>query len=131
MENIFFLLKNDMLIDEGCTVTCCNSNTSTFSRLNHTRRAHLVISAIGNPKYFSYSDFLSIHGSKLEVAVDVGINRDENGKTCGDIDPTNFEVELPNAYLTPVPGGVGKLTVISLMDNVVKAYELHGGDINK
>lgn len=119
----------NMLIDEGCTVTCCNSNTSTFSRLNHTRRAHLVISAIGKPKYFCYSDFLSVHGSKLEVLVDVGINRDENGKLCGDIDPTGFEFELPNSYLTSVPGGVGLLTRIALMQNVIEAYELQS--INK
>ena len=115
----------NMLIDEGCTVTCCNSNTSTFSRLNHFRRSHLVISAIGKPKHFDYSNFLNIYESKLEVLVDVGINKDENGKTCGDIDPTSFEIELPNTYLTPVPGGVGLLTRCRLMQNVIEAYELH------
>ena len=119
------LPMTNILIKRGCTVTCCNSNTSTFTLHNHLRRAHLVISAIGKPKYFDYSDFLSIHESKLEVAVDVGINRDENGKLCGDINPANFEVELPNAYLTLVPGGVGLLTRVRLMQNVIEAYELH------
>ena len=119
------LPMTNILIKRGCTVTCCNSNTSTFSLLNHLRRAHLVISAVGKPKFLDYSDFLSINESKLEVAVDVGINRDENGKLCGDIDPNNFEVELPNAYLTPVPGGVGLLTRVRLMQNVIEAYELH------
>ena len=115
----------NMLIEEGATVTCCNSKTSVFSRLNHLRRANLVISAVGKPKFLDYASFLTVNSSDLEVVVDVGINRDENGKLCGDIDPEHFDTKLPNAYLTPVPGSVGLCTRIALMQNVVEAYELH------
>lgn len=119
------LPMTNALIKRGCTVTCCNSHTDTFSLLNHLRRANLVVSAVGKPKFLDYSSFLSINEYKTEVVVDVGINRDENGKLCGDVDPTDFEKFLPETYLTPVPGGVGKLTVLSLMQNVIEAYELH------
>ena len=106
-----------MLIEEGATVTCCNSKTISLSR--YVFNADLVVSAIGRPKYFNKFDF-----NGVGIVVDVGINRDENGKLCGDVNPESFERYLPNTYLTPVPGGVGLLTVVSIMDNVVKAYEM-------
>lgn len=107
----------NMLIDEGATVTCCNSKS--YVQL-HTTISDLVISAIGQPKHFK-----ATHFSDDTIIVDVGINRDENGKLCGDIDKENVELYLDNVYITSVPGGAGKLTVLTLMKNVIEAYELH------
>ena len=116
-SKIVGLPLTEMLIEEGATVTCCNSKTNSLSR--YVFNADLVVSAIGRPKYFNKFDF-----NGVGIVVDVGINRDENGKLCGDVNHESFERYLPNTYLTPVPGGVGLLTVVSIMDNVVKAYEM-------
>lgn len=107
----------NMLIDKGATVTCCNSHTEYIEE--HTMKANLVVSAIGNPKYWNCMDF----SDDTEVIVDVGINRDENGKLCGDVDYANVTKHLPETYVTPVPGGVGLLTRLSLMKNVVEAHK--------
>ena len=76
------------------------------------------------PKYFN-----KFHFNNTGIIVDVGINRDENGKLCGDVDSYDFERYNPDTYLTPVPGGVGLLTVVTLMKNTVEAYELQNGGI--
>lgn len=110
----------NMLIEEGATVTCCNSSTKSLSRFMFN--TDLVISAIGKPKYFN-----KFHFNNTGIIVDVGINRDENGKLCGDVDSHDFERYNPDTYLTRVPGGVGLLTVATLMKNTVEAYELQNG----
>jgi methylenetetrahydrofolate dehydrogenase (NADP+)/methenyltetrahydrofolate cyclohydrolase len=107
----------NLLIEECATVTCCNSKTKSLSK--YVYNADLVVSAIGKPKYFNKFDF-----NGVGIIVDVGINRDENGKLCGDVDPDGFESFLPNTYLTPVPGSIGLTTRLSLMDNVIEAYEI-------
>lgn len=109
----------NLLIDRGATVTCCNSKTNQVTLYWHLQNADMVISAIGQPKYFNSDDFL-----KATIVIDVGINRDENGKLCGDIDPEFFSEDLPMTYLTPVPGGVGRLTRVSLLENVMVAYTI-------
>lgn len=108
----------NMAIKEGATVTCCNSHTTNISRFIYN--ADLIVSAIGRAKHFNKFDFKNVG-----IIVDVGIARDENGKQCGDIDPTDFDKYLPNTYLTPSRGGIGLCTRISLMKNVVEAYEMH------
>lgn len=115
----------NMLIDEGATVTCCNSKTLDLS--HYTIYAELVISAVGKPKEFGFEYFST---GLTEIIVDVGINRDENGKLCGDIDNIYFDKYLPNTYVTPVPGGVGLLTRTALVQNTVEAYELNNGGCN-
>ena len=60
----------------------------------------------------------------FELVVDIGINRDENEKLCGDVNNVDFERYLNNTYVTPVPGGVGLLTRLALMQNVVDAYKI-------
>lgn len=111
----------NMLIDRGATVTCCNSKT--IGMYLHTSRSDLVISAIGKPKYFDHRDI-----SNHTIVVDVGINRDENGKLCGDVDRSNIMSRREDVYITPVPGGVGKLTVCGLLENVIEAYRGHRYD---
>lgn len=106
----------NMLIDEGATATCCNSHTRNLGF--HTMTADIVVSAIGKSKY------LKRHFSSEQIIVDVGINRDEDGKLCGDVDCEFVEEYYNDTYVTPVPGGVGLLTTATLMKNVVQAYEL-------
>lgn len=106
----------DIAIENGATVTCCNSKTR-FPEL-YMQKADLVVSAIGKPKFFDASDF----DYGVEIVVDVGINEDENGNLCGDIDREDVITEYPNIHVTPVPGGVGLLTRTALLTNVMKAF---------
>lgn len=106
-----------MLIERGATVSCCNSQTKSLSR--YMFNSDLVVTAIGKPKYFNKLDF-----NGVGIVVDVGINRDLDGKLCGDVDPSGFESFLPNTYLTKVPGGVGLLTRLTLLKNTIEAYKM-------
>jgi methylenetetrahydrofolate dehydrogenase (NADP+)/methenyltetrahydrofolate cyclohydrolase len=105
----------------NATVTYCHSRTPDLSR--HTLEADILIAAIGKP-HFVTSDMVSLGAT----VIDVGINRipDETKKSgfrlVGDVD---FETVAPKAsFITPVPGGVGPMTVAMLMANTVKAFEL-------
>lgn len=117
-SKIVGLPLTNMLIEKGATVTCCNSTTP--STWYYTRNVDYAFSAVGVPNYFDFSDFSDF----CELIVDVGINRDENGKLCGDVNNVDFERYLNNTYVTPVPGGVGLLTRLALMQNVVDAYKI-------
>lgn len=100
------------LLNENATVTVCHSKTENLSAI--TKKADILIVAIGK-KYFVTKDMVK----KGTVVIDVGINV-EDGKIYGDVD---FEdVKAKASYMTPVPNGVGRMTVISLMKNVIKAY---------
>lgn len=117
-SKIVGLPLTNMLIEKGATVTCCNSTTP--STWYYTRNADYAFSAVGVPNYFDFSDFTNL----CELIVDVGINRDENEKLCGDVNNAGFESSLNDTYVTPVPGGVGLLTRLALMQNVVDAYKV-------
>lgn len=98
----------DLLLKYNCTVTVCHSHTKNLKE--HTRAADLIVSAVGKPKFLT-ADY--IDPARRPIVVDVGINRDENNKLCGDVD---FEQVSPLcSYISPVPGGVGVLTVASLV----------------
>lgn len=100
----------NMMIDAHATVTVCHSRTPFPNIIHYCEDADIVISAVGKPKWLSFE---SKHNA---IVIDVGINRDENGKLCGDIG------SVKNAfYITPVPGGVGLLTRVALLDNVIAA----------
>ena len=99
-------------LNKNATVTVCHSKTKDLKE--HTKRADVLIAAIGKPKFIT-SDMVK----KDAVIIDVGINRDENGKLVGDVDFEN--VEKLASYITPVPGGVGPMTIAMLMNNVIKA----------
>ena len=99
-------------LQKNATVTICHSKTKNLKE--HTKRADVIISAIGKPRFVT-EDMVK----KGVVVIDVGINRDENGKLVGDVDFEN--VEKKASYITPVPGGVGPMTIAMLMHNVIKA----------
>ena len=103
-----------------CTVDMCHSKTENIK--DHIRRADAVVVAIGKPEYFVTDDFRD-----GQYIIDIGINRDGNNKVCGDV-ARSVANDLPNCKISPVPGGVGLLTVAMLMKNVIKAYYLNKRD---
>lgn len=117
-SKIVGLPLTNMLIEKGATVTCCNSTTPSTEY--YTRNADYVFSAIGIPHYFDFSDFFEY----CELIVDIGINRIKDNKLCGDINCCSFEEYLSGTYVTPVPGGVGLLTRLALMQNTLNAYKI-------
>lgn len=107
------------LINRGATVTVCNSNTSKTLLRSLCLFADVVVVATGHPNTVSFHDIRN-----AEVIIDVGINRLESGKLVGDV---NFESLLNHQFsgiVTPVPGGVGLMTVVNLMKNTILAYKL-------
>lgn len=101
-----------LLLNADCTVTVCHSKTKNLKEV--CANADILVAAIGRAKF--------VTGDMVKdgaVVVDVGINRDENGKLCGDVD---FEsVSQKCSYITPVPGGVGPMTITMLMYNTCLA----------
>ncbi len=102
-------------LNRNATVTICHSKTKDLKK--HTQNAEILISAVGKPKFVT-KDMVKPGA----VVIDVGMNRDENGKLVGDVDFEN--VEPIASYITPVPGGVGPMTIAMLMYNVIKATKL-------
>lgn len=101
-----------LLLHENATVTVCHSKTRDLPSV--CRRADILVSAVGKAKFVT-ADMVR-NGA---VVIDVGMNRDENGKLCGDVD---YEpVSEKASYITPVPGGVGPMTITMLLKNTVTA----------
>ena len=105
----------NLLLNANATVTICHSNTKDLSKI--TKKADILIAAIGK-KHFITRDMVK-RGS---VIIDVGINR-VDGKLYGDVDYDNVFDKV--SKITPVPGGVGPMTVVMLMENVLLAYKNH------
>ncbi len=103
-----------LLLHENGTVTICHSRTKNLKEV--CSAADILVAAVGKPKFVK-ADMVK----EGAVVLDVGINRDENGKLCGDVDFA--EVEPKAAYITPVPGGVGPMTIAMLMKNTLKAAQ--------
>lgn len=102
-----------MLLNEHATVTICHSKTKNLPEI--TKQADILISAVG--KKVIFKDMVK----KDAVVIDVGIFKDENNKTTGDVDFEN--VKEIAAYITPVPKGVGPMTIACLMENTIELYE--------
>ena len=103
------------LLGKNVTVTICHSKTKEIEK--EIKAADIVIAAIGKRNVIK-ADMIK----QGAVVIDVGMNRNEEGKLCGDID---FDSASKKAsYITPVPGGVGPMTIAMLMNNVIKAYKL-------
>ncbi len=101
-----------LLLQANGTVTICHSRTRDLREV--CRRADILIAAIGKPEFFDAS-----YIKEGAVVIDVGINRRADGKLCGDV---NFEDVAPHtSYITPVPGGVGPMTIAMLMQNTLTA----------
>lgn len=109
----------NMLVQKGngadATVTVCHSRTKNLKEI--TQQADILIAAIGRAKFVT-ADMIKPDA----VVIDVGINRDENGKLCGDVD--YVPVSAVASAITPVPGGIGPLTVTMLLKNTLKAAKL-------
>lgn len=101
-----------LLLHENGTVTVCHSKTADLKA--QTMRADILIAAVGIPKFIT-ADIVKPGA----VVIDVGMDRDENGKLCGDVDFENVK-EVAGA-ITPVPGGVGPMTIAMLMRNTITA----------
>ena len=101
-----------LLLHKSGTVTVCHSKTKSLAEA--ARRADILVAAVGRAKFIT-ADMVKPGA----VVIDVGMNRDENGKLCGDVDFTS--VEPVAGYITPVPGGVGPMTIAMLMKNTVTA----------
>ncbi len=109
-----------LLLHQNATVTICHSKTKDLSEV--TRRADVLVVAIGRAKFVT-ADMVKPGA----VVVDVGMDRDENGKLCGDVD---FEaVKEVASYITPVPGGVGLMTRATLLKNTLAAARMQNADI--
>lgn len=107
-----------LLLHKNGTVTITHSRTADLK--NVTNKADILVAAIGKAKFVG-EDMVK-DGA---VVIDVGMNRDENSKLCGDVD---FDAVAPKcSYITPVPGGVGPMTIAVLMKNTLKACMLYNG----
>lgn len=104
-----------MMTDRDATVTLCHSKTKDL--VEHMQMADIIVVAVGKAKFIH-----DITLPKNPIMIDVGINRDENGKLCGDIDYDNMIGEC--SYITSVPGGCGICTRLGLMKNVIKTMEM-------
>ena len=104
-----------LLLGESATVTICHSKTSNLKE--HTLNADILVAAIGKPKFFNRE-----YIKEGAVVIDVGIHRNEQNKLCGDVDRDDV-MDLVSA-ITPVPGGVGPMTIAMLMYNCVEAVRL-------
>ena len=107
-----------MLIQKNATVTICHTKSGSTNIRKHTKNADIIIAAAGSPKLLDKS-YLDLN-YKRPIIIDVGIHRTDNG-LVGDVD---FDNVLNYVYkITPVPGGVGPMTVAMLMENIYEAYE--------
>ena len=106
------------LLNKNATVTVCHSKTKNIDEI--TKQADILVAALGKPKFVTEN--MVKDGATV---IDVGINRNEDGKLVGDVDFEN--VSKKASYITPVPGGVGPMTIAMLMYNVVKAAKARKG----
>ncbi len=104
-----------LLLHEHATVTVCHSRTKNLKEV--CRRADILVVAVGKPQFIGVD-----HVKPGAIVIDVGTNRMENGKLCGDVD---FDkVSGIASYITPVPGGVGPMTITMLLKNTIRAAEM-------
>ena len=107
-----------LLLHNNGTVTICHSKTQNLAAI--CREADILVAAVGRPKFVT-EDMVKPGA----VVIDVGMDRDENGKLCGDVDFAHVEPKA--GYITPVPGGVGPMTIAMLLRNTITAAKLQSG----
>ena len=106
-----------LLLHKNGTVTICHSKTSNLTEI--CKGADILVAAVGRANFIT-ADMVK-DGA---VVIDVGMNRNEEGKVCGDV---SNDVMEKASYMTPVPGGVGPMTITMLMKNTIKAAKLQNG----
>ena len=112
-SNIVGLPTSKLLLNENATVSICHSHTEGLAEI--TREADILVVAVGKPRFIT-ADMVK----KGAVVIDVGIDHGKDGKLCGDVD---FEaVKEVASVITPVPGGVGPMTICSLMENTIDCF---------
>ena len=102
----------ELMLQKDATVTIAHSRTKNLEEKVASGRYDIIVSCVGKAKF--------IKGAKAEYLIDVGINLDENGKMCGDFDIDTCDCE----YYTSVPGGVGLLTQTTIVENIIKCFQL-------
>ena len=107
-----------LLLHENGTVTICHSRTKDLKQV--ASRADILVAAVGKPKIIT-----SEYVKEGAVVIDVGMDRDENGKLCGDVDFEDCKEKA--GFITPVPGGVGPMTIAMLMQNTLTAAKIKYG----
>lgn len=113
-SNIVGLPVTKLLLDNNATVTVAHSRTKNLAEV--TRNAEILVVAIGRPKFVT-ADMVTPGA----IVIDVGVNRDpETGKLCGDVDFAAIEPKA--SIITPVPGGVGPMTICCLMENTIECF---------
>lgn len=120
-SNIVGKPMSHCLLNKNATVTICHSRTKNLAEI--TKKADILVAAIGKAEFVK-ADMVK----EGAVVIDVGINRTEEGKLKGDVDFEN--VSKKASYITPVPGGVGPMTIAMLMNNVIKATKRQNGMID-
>ena len=111
-SNIVGKPAGQLFLNENATVTYCHSKTKDLKA--HTKHADIIVAAVGKVNFITAD-----HIKEGAIVVDVGINRDESGKLCGDV--AYEEAKEVAGYITPVPGGVGPMTITMLMYNTLKS----------
>lgn len=107
-----------LMLKENATVTICHSHTKNLKEI--VLNADVIVAAVGRPNFVT-ADMVKENA----VIIDVGINRTSEGKLCGDVDFDNCKEKA--SYITPVPGGVGPMTIATLMQNTITATKLQNG----
>ncbi len=105
------------LLAARCTITVCHSRTKELQK--KISEADIVVAAVGRPEF--------VQGEWIKpgaIIIDVGINRRDDGSLCGDVDYASAKEQA--GWITPVPGGVGPMTIATLLENTLQARELHG-----
>ena len=118
-SNIFGKPVALLCLQKNATVTIAHSQTKDLKAV--CSRADVLIAAIGKPKFFNHE-----YVKDGAVVLDVGINRDENNKLCGDVDFDDVKDKV--SAITPVPGGIGPMTITMLMKNTIEAFYHRNGD---
>lgn len=119
-SNIVGKPAGQLFLNQNATVTYCHSKTVDMA--SYTKNADILVSAVGKPNFITPE-----YVKEGAVVIDVGINRNSEGKLCGDVD---FEqVKEIASYITPVPGGVGPMTITMLMYNTLKSARLLQGKL--
>jgi methylenetetrahydrofolate dehydrogenase (NADP+) / methenyltetrahydrofolate cyclohydrolase len=113
-SNIVGKPAGQLLLNKNATVTYCHSRTKELA--HYTKQADIIVVAVGKRNVITRE-----HIKEGAIVIDVGMNRDEEGKLCGDV--AFQEVKEAASYITPVPGGVGPMTITMLMKNTVKSAQ--------